>query len=59
MQVFSICMNCRYFDPSEKTFNKCKAFSGPPGIPWLIISGENNHSKVLPGQEGNFIFNAK
>lgn len=56
MQNFPICMYCRYFNISEKTFNKCKAFFEAPGIPWEIISGENDHRKPLKIQKNKIVF---
>ena len=44
-----ICFNCSNFK------NKgCTAFKD--GIPDVIISGENDHSKPLPEQDNNIVF---
>jgi hypothetical protein len=45
-----ICINCKFLDKNLK----CKAF--PKGIPKEILLGENDHSKPLPNQENNIIF---
>lgn len=52
---------CKYFlgiiqpDGTEKSeVANCKAF--PEGIPFEISYGENPHSEVQPGQEGDYIF---
>lgn len=50
----SDCAQCRLF--TEKGY-KCKAF--PESIPSKILSGEVKHRKVLPTQEGKFIFTPK
>jgi hypothetical protein len=47
-----ICENCKYFYDHEPRV-PCPAF--PKGIPDEII-GENDHSKVIPGQVGDYIF---
>jgi len=54
-----ICARCRHFRVSEKKYNKCLAFPDDPGIPWIIISGKNNHKKPLPGQKNIFVFEEK
>ena len=36
---------------------KCKAF--PDRIPVEILRGKNDHSKPLPGQTNNIVFEAK
>jgi len=54
-----ICAKCIHFIKSEKRFNKCKAFPKPPGIPWEIISGENEHSRKIKGQTGDYVFKEK
>lgn len=54
-----ICAKCKHFIKSEKRFNKCKAFPKIPGIPWEIISGENDHKKPLPNQKNNIVFEPK
>ena len=47
-----ICNGCKFW---IKDF-KCKAFDK---IPKDITLGKNNHSKVLEGQKGEFIFTPK
>jgi len=54
-----ICATCKHFIKSEKKFNKCKAFPNKSGIPGEIILGENDHSKKLPGQTGDYIYEKK
>lgn len=49
-----ICFNCKHFQIVE---GGCKAF--PDGIPDEITSGLNQHSKPLPEQENNIVFEAK
>jgi hypothetical protein len=51
MQAELICANCKFFD--EPLMN-CIAF--PSGIPEVIISGENDHSKPLPEQGNSVTF---
>lgn len=47
----SKCSVCRYFNRSE--FN-CIGFQ--KGIPEIILTGENDHSKPLPDQDNNIVF---
>jgi hypothetical protein len=51
MQADLICLYCKHFDINGF---KCKAF--PKGLPPEIISGENNHSKPLPKQGNEIVF---
>lgn len=44
-----ICFICKNFNS-----NGCKAF--PDGIPDIILSGKNDHSKPLPKQGNNIVF---
>lgn len=46
-----ICFNCKNFD---QIVGGCLAF--PDDIPNEIISGENDHSKPLPDQKNNVIY---
>jgi hypothetical protein len=46
-----ICNNCKHFN--IKKWN-CKAFIN--GIPFEILNGENDHSKPLPEQENDIVF---
>lgn len=46
-----VCFNCKHFRRFE---GGCDAF--PDGIPSEITSGENEHSKPLPEQENNLVF---
>ena len=46
---FPICNNCK-----NKLENlSCKAFET---IPDSILFGENNHSKIIEGQKGEYVF---
>ena len=49
---FSICNSCKNFISGEK----CKAFDF---IPDMILTGENNHSKPLDGQENDIVLDRK
>jgi len=51
---FVICDICKYIIIRRYT---CEAFPG--GIPIDILSGKNNHSKILPGQENDLVFGFK
>ncbi len=44
------CLNCQHMNLGET----CKAF--PKGIPLPILSGELEHTKVLPGQSAPVVF---
>ena len=51
MLVFlNSCMDCKFFNIDVKEKNVCKAF--PQGIPQNIITGENDHKKPYPGDNG-------
>lgn len=50
-----ICAKCKNFVP-DKNHNLCWAFPEAPGIPWEIVSGLNNHSKPLPKQKNDIVF---
>lgn len=47
-----ICNNCKHRIEAYK----CKAFDR---IPKDITFGRNNHSKIIPGQKGKFVFTPK
>lgn len=47
----AICFSCKHFNP----ITGCPAFP-ETGIPEEILLGENDHSKIIPGQVGKFIF---
>jgi hypothetical protein len=51
MEANLICAECKHF--KHQKFN-CIAF--PDGIPEIIFSGENDHSKPLPNQDNDIIF---
>ena len=50
-----ICFFCKHF--IEGKDYKCQAF--PEGIPNEILFGENDHSKPLPEQQNDIVFEAK
>ena len=45
-----ICLNCKNYVLQ----NKCIAY--PEGIPKVIYYGDNDHSKPLPSQKNNIVF---
>jgi hypothetical protein len=49
-----ICNTCKHFKKESWT---CDAFRD--GIPVEIISGESDHSKPLPGQGNQIVYEAK
>jgi hypothetical protein len=49
-----ICENCKHLN---KEINACEAF--PKGIPDDILDGLNDHSKPLPEQRNNIVFEPK
>ena len=49
-----ICFKCKHFDFIN---GGCAAFLD--GIPDEITSGENEHSRPLPDQENNIVFEPK
>jgi hypothetical protein len=46
----NLCQNCKHYLGSFV----CEAFID--GIPEVIIDGENEHSKPLPNQDNNIVF---
>ena len=48
------CKKCRHYDVMNAAGMSCKAF--PEEIPDSIVLGENDHSKPIKGQEGDFVF---
>jgi len=48
--IDAICFSCIHFDE----ILGCPAF--PDGIPEEILLGENDHSQIIKGQVGKFIF---
>jgi hypothetical protein len=48
-----ICERCKHI-LNEKPGYFCKAF--PEGIPEEILTGDNNHSKPLPEQTNDIVF---
>lgn len=46
-----ICFKCKHYNVEKGT---CKAFANE--IPDAIYIGDNDHSKPLPNQENNIIF---
>lgn len=53
MEADIICIDCKYLLKGLI----CRAF--PNGIPDEIISGENDHSKPLPEQKNDVVFEPK
>lgn len=51
MPITPICWGCKNFDRVE---HACKAF--PKGIPEEILTGQNDHSKPLPKQDNDIVF---
>jgi hypothetical protein len=49
-----ICMNCKHFVGSKAGKLICKAF--PDSIPSAILFDKNDHSRVQPGQQGDYVF---
>lgn len=49
-----ICLECKHFDRESFDGMFCTAF--PEGIPEQIIAGLNDHSKPLPEQDNNIVF---
>lgn len=49
-----ICIKCKHFDINSFT---CSAF--PKEIPEEIIIGDNDHSKPLPDQKNEIVFEEK
>jgi hypothetical protein len=51
----AICFGCRHWN-NDKI--QCPAFPYPEfdGVPEEILSGENDHSKIIEGQKGDYIF---
>ena len=49
-----ICTTCKHYNPETGT---CKAF--PNEIPNEIYLGDNDHSKPLPGQGNEIVFELK
>ena len=49
------CNNCKHFDFNDLDSFSCKAFKS---IPDEILRGKNMHTKPLPGQENNIVFEA-
>jgi len=47
-----VCINCKNLNKSQKIYN-CKAFNN---IPDEIITGANNHSTPLEGQDNSIVF---
>ena len=50
MATWKGCLFCKHF----KKDSSCKAF--PKGIPLAILSGEVEHLKIDPKQEGSTVF---
>lgn len=57
------CVECAHFIFNKKK-NICAAFPEetkkfPRGIPWEIISGQDDHSEPFPDQENKIVFKRK
>ncbi|MES2732876.1 MAG: hypothetical protein V4714_14070 [Bacteroidota bacterium] len=57
MTRLPMCIDCQHFADKSATGLVCKAF--PKGIPDAILFDENDHSKVYPGQDGEYVFMLK
>lgn len=51
------CLKCKHKIMDTAFWPECEAF--PDGIPNIILSGKNDHSKPLPGQKNNIVFEAE
>ncbi len=49
---FAVCWDCNH--RSKPFDNTCKAF--PKSVPLRILEGKNKHTKPLPGQGNDIIF---
>lgn len=51
-----LCIKCKYLIKGidNKTNHSCSAF--PNGIPIEILNGSVDHTKPLPGQDNNIIY---
>lgn len=47
------CRNCKHYHRNISNMFSCNAFFE---IPDIIISGENDHSKPLPDQQNDIVF---
>lgn len=54
MLLEPICFKCKHFDIETST---CEAFKKE--IPFEILNGENNHTKPLPEQKNDIVFEPK
>ncbi len=57
--VIPICLECKHYDKKTVAFVGCGAFPEKPGIPWEILTGENDHRTPLPDQENDIVFERK
>lgn len=48
-----ICTKCKHYHTDD---NYCDAFPKGGGIPYEILEGDNDHSKPLPEQKNNIVF---
>jgi len=49
-EQITICIGCKHLSNELR----CNAF--PDGIPAEILNNKNDHSKPLPGQQNDFVF---
>lgn len=50
------CNYCKHYNRGDMTAFSCAAFEN---IPDEILNGDNDHSKPLPGQGNNIVFERK
>lgn len=53
MDIYLICANCKELRKTDTL--TCNAF--PNGIPESVVFGRNDHSEIIRGQVGKFVFN--
>lgn len=51
------CFKCKHTIMDAEWWPECTAF--PKGIPNIILSGKNDHSKPLPDQKNDIVFEPK
>ena len=48
------CIICKHVFIDKKRLGACKAFEN--GIPYLVLSGSQDHLKKLPDQDNDIVF---